>query len=67
MNRPRVAKKAAQGAEVRDRALELLRLLFDRDCAVYAHEITVPMRSHADACAALRSVRELLARAEGKV
>lgn len=67
MSMPHTAAEVAEIAYIQGRAIELLRILFDRDCQIYAHEITVPMRSHADACAALRSVRELLARAEGKL
>lgn len=67
MSMPRTTDEVAEIAYIQGRAIELLRILFSRDCQIYAHEITVPMYSHADACAALRDVRELLARAEGKV
>jgi len=62
---PRTAKEVAEIEALPRRALDLLTLLFDRDCQVYAHEITIPMRTHSEAYAALRSVRELLAKAKG--
>lgn len=66
--RPSVkASKVAEITSLQARAMELLKMLFDRDCAIYAHEITIPMHSHADACRLLLAVRELLASAEGKV
>lgn len=42
------------------RMVALLELLFDRDCRVYAHELTIPMLRHRDAVKALFDARELL-------
>lgn len=42
------------------RMAELLELLFDRDCQIYAHEITIPMRTHSDAVKVLIEARALL-------
>lgn len=64
----RAAEEAMANARqfaVAPRLLAVLELLFDRDCQIYAHEITIPMRSHADATKALFLVRRLLAEAKG--
>lgn len=42
------------------RMTALLELLFDRDCQIYAHEITIPMRTHSDAVKTLIEARFLL-------
>ncbi len=42
------------------RMVALFELLFDRDCRVYAHELTIPMLTHRDAVKALFDARELL-------
>jgi len=42
------------------RVVALLELLFERDCRIYAHELTIPMRTHGDAVKALCDARELL-------
>ncbi|HNU11726.1 MAG TPA: hypothetical protein PKJ45_10270 [Rubrivivax sp.] len=42
------------------RMVELLELLFNRDCRVYAHELTIPLHTHRDAVRALFEARELL-------
>lgn len=42
------------------RLVALLELLFDRNCQIYAHEITIPMRTHGDAVAALIEARAVL-------
>lgn len=60
----RTASEAAETEALPRRALELLTLLFDRDCQVYAHEITIPMRTHAEAVRSLFAVRELLTSAK---
>lgn len=45
---------------VSPRLLALLELMFERDCRVYAHELTIPMRTHADAAALLVKARALI-------
>ena len=54
------ARANAQAIRQLPGVLELLDLLFDRDCRVYAHELTIPMRTHADSVKALYSARALL-------
>lgn len=54
------ARENAAAIKHLPRMVELLELLFDRDCRVYAHELTIPMRTHGDAVKALMNARELL-------
>lgn len=40
-------------------AVEMLDVLLSRDVAIYAHEITIPLHSHADAMRMLAEARAL--------
>ena len=42
------------------RMAAMLELLFDRDCRIYAHELTIPMLTHRDAVKVLIEARALL-------
>lgn len=45
--------------------LEMLELMFERDCRIYAHELTIPMRTHGDAVKLLVEARSLIQEARG--
>lgn len=59
------ARANAQAIQHLPRVVEVLELLFSRDCRVYAHELTIPMRTHADAVKALYEARALLVDLKG--
>ena len=53
-------RKHVRAIQLVPRMVALLELLFERDCRVYAHELTIPMLTHRDAVKALFEARELL-------
>lgn len=61
---PRTATQVAEREGLKSRALELLTILFDRDCRIYAHELTIPMHSHRDAVRTLMAARDLINQAK---
>lgn len=50
----------AMTAAQQQRCVDLLSILFDRDCRIYAHELTIPMHTHRDAVKVLIDARALL-------
>ena len=59
------ARANAQAIKQLPRVVELLELLFERDCRVYAHELTIPLHSRKDAMKALADARALLVDLKG--
>lgn len=60
------AEQTARLQQLAPRMLAMLELIFERDCRVYANELTIPMHTHTDAVKVLIDGRALLREAWGQ-